>query len=152
MDIKATNFLALSLEHHLLCRLFPAAFRDTPDSHSKSRSKESHKLETRCHARRTTRKRFACRSSQAKVTLDDRNFDTREYRVSYVVDVISEKKQHVFVYVCVAGELNRRRNKMERPHCVHLRFHPYFPLPRYKVRRRRVTCRCLLIAYLRLLA
>lgn len=101
MRLKAINLLALSLENHLLRHLFPAAFRDTPAWRWKSRSKESHKLETRCHARRTTRERFACRANQAKVTLDDWNFDARISCLVRYRRYLGEKNStysHMYVY------------------------------------------------------
>lgn len=150
MRLKVINFLTLSLENLLHC-LFSIAFRDPAALRSKSQLKVSHKLETRCHARRNDQRTF-CLS----IELGKGNVGRSEFRyaniVSRTLSTLS-RKGRARICVRVAEELNRRRNKAARPHCVHLRFHPYFPLPRYEVCRRCVTCRCLLVAYLqRLLA
>lgn len=113
--------------------LFLATIRDIYALNSKLQSKGTREPETRCHARRAIRERLIERLSielARKVTLNDRNFDTRISRLVHYRRYLAKGIAHVCMRV--TEELNRRRTgRRDHRYCVYLRFHLYFPLSRY---------------------
>lgn len=122
---------------HFRHRISP--YFDTFISRSKSRSKESHKLETHCHAR------------PENVLPVDRlgkgDIGRSEFRyaniVSRMLSTLSRKRNSIRICMCSGGIESKEEQGGKTTLRTHLRFRPYFPLLRHKVRAHKVCRRYL---------
>lgn len=112
VQLEATVFLLPRRES--VCY---AVIPDAQGSRATSRSKEAREPETRCHACRTSRT-FGCRSRVRRWRWTI-GISIREYRGSYIIDVISGKRATcTCACPCNGGIESREKRDVETPRRV----------------------------------